>query len=466
MPSFRATPIIFLCSDVFTLFCCVVAAVLLRVGTGGVIDAMEYWRLAPGLGIFPVLFGALGLYPGIMLSPPDELKKISWAISLVFLGLMGVIFFIKGGEDYSRLALIWAWCFSLVAVPYGRMIMRRLFARRSWWGYPLVMVGEGEGVDIMVSNIRLKPRIGLKPVAMLDVGGCSLAEKDNSRGLPRYGMEQAPELAGKYPGAYAMVSLACMDSLQKQDVLTQLGQTFTRVILIPGDSGGSSLWVTALDVGGMLGLMVRQNLLDEGRLRTKRLLDVFLALGFIAALAPLLGVIALAIKLESKGPVFFRQERLGQGGERITIWKFRTMVPNADEVLHNYLQENPALRAEWEAEHKLRHDPRITRVGRWLRLTSLDELPQLWNVLKGDLSTVGPRPIVDAEVVKYKDVYAYYTRVKPGLTGLWQVSGRSTLSYDQRIDLDRYYICNWSIWFDIYILVKTIPEVLRARGAY
>jgi lipopolysaccharide/colanic/teichoic acid biosynthesis glycosyltransferase len=142
------------------------------------------------------------------------------------------------------------------------------------------------------------------------------------------------------------------------------------------------------------------------------------------------------------------------------------MVQNADQVLEDYFQANPELRQEWRTERKLRYDPRVTRVGHFLRRTSLDELPQLWNVLRGEMSLVGPRPIVGEEIARYADTYKLYTRVLPGLTGLWQVSGRNNISYPERVNLDAYYVRNWSVWLDIYILLRTIWVVLTGDGAY
>ena len=176
--------------------------------------------------------------------------------------------------------------------------------------------------------------------------------------------------------------------------------------------------------------------------------------------------IAALIKCDSPGPVFFRQQRIGLGGKDIFIWKFRTMVANAEECLDECLEHDPELREEWESQQKLRHDPRVTRLGRFLRVSSLDELPQLYNVLRGDMSLVGPRPIVWAEVEKYREGFELYKRVRPGLTGLWQISGRSSTSYGLRVELDGYYVRNWSLWFDIYILAKTPLEVFKGRGAY
>ena len=177
-------------------------------------------------------------------------------------------------------------------------------------------------------------------------------------------------------------------------------------------------------------------------------------------------LLGLAIRLDSPGPALYRQRRLGKGGRTIFIYKFRTMVSNADAVLHDYLETQPELRAEWERDQKLRHDPRITRMGRFLRKTSLDELPQLLNVLRGEMSLVGPRPIVDNEKEKYGLVYENYCRVRPGITGLWQVSGRNNTTYEERVSMDDYYVTNWSVWMDLWILGKTPLVVLTGYGAY
>ena len=215
-----------------------------------------------------------------------------------------------------------------------------------------------------------------------------------------------------------------------------------------------------------MGLDLRQKLLDSKRQFLKRCLDICLALVMGILCSPIMIIIALLIKLDSKGPIFFRQKRIGLGGKEIYIWKFRTMVQNADEILQEYFRKNPELKKEWEMNQKLINDPRIIKIGKFLRKTSLDELPQLWNVLKGDLSMVGPRPIIYEEIEKYKQAFELYKKVRPGITGLWQISGRNNLSYSERINLDTYYVRNWSIWLDIYILAKTPLEVLKCNGAY
>jgi Undecaprenyl-phosphate galactose phosphotransferase WbaP len=176
--------------------------------------------------------------------------------------------------------------------------------------------------------------------------------------------------------------------------------------------------------------------------------------------------IALAIKLTSDGPILFGHRRLGFQGRWFSAWKFRTMHPNGDSVLREYLEQHSEARDEWERDHKLRNDPRITWIGKFLRQSSLDELPQIWNVLRGEMSLVGPRPIVAKEVSKYGNVFKKYAAVKPGITGMWQVSGRNEVSYEERVKLDEFYIANWSPWLDVFILAKTIIVLIRRDGAY
>jgi len=200
--------------------------------------------------------------------------------------------------------------------------------------------------------------------------------------------------------------------------------------------------------------------------RIKRVFDIVFTLCLALAALPLGLLIALAIVLDSRGGVFFAHTRVGKGGKPFRIYKFRSMMAGGDEVLARYLEQNPSLVEEWKLTHKLKDDPRVTRVGRLLRKTSLDELPQVWNVLRGEMSMVGPRPIVLEESAKYGPAFALYTQVRPGLTGLWQVSGRNDTNYQRRVALDCYYIRHWSLWLDAKILLKTVRVVLGGRGAY
>jgi len=197
----------------------------------------------------------------------------------------------------------------------------------------------------------------------------------------------------------------------------------------------------------------------------KRVLDIALVLVAIPVLVPIMMLVALLVRLRSPGPIFFSHRRISRNGAFFPMWKFRTMCNNSAEVLEEYLARNPAARAEWRKTHKLRCDPRITGIGLFLRRYSLDELPQIWNVLTGKMSLVGPRPIVAAEVEKYGSRFAFYCKVKPGVTGLWQVSGRSDLTYQQRVALDCEYVKNWSLLLDLKILLRTFSSVVNQDGA-
>ena len=198
----------------------------------------------------------------------------------------------------------------------------------------------------------------------------------------------------------------------------------------------------------------------------KRFCDLLLIVLLMPLLLPALMLVAAVVRATSPGPIFFSHRRICCNGSFFSMWKFRTMCVNSSEVLEHYLARNPEARTEWNRTHKLRHDPRITRVGLFLRRMSLDELPQAWNVLSGQMSMVGPRPIVAAEVEKYGEYFRCYCRVKPGVTGLWQVSGRSKLSYDERVRLDCDYVNRWSLWRDLVILLATMRSVANKDGAY
>jgi Undecaprenyl-phosphate galactose phosphotransferase WbaP len=198
----------------------------------------------------------------------------------------------------------------------------------------------------------------------------------------------------------------------------------------------------------------------------KRALDIGLVVLASPVLLLLFLAVAAAVRLGSPGPILFSHRRIRKHGAFFSMWKFRTMCVDSAQVLEDYLASDPAARAEWRQTHKLRHDPRVTRVGIFLRRYSLDELPQFWNVLQGTMSLVGPRPIVAAEVEKYGEYFACYCMVKPGLTGLWQVSGRSEVTYEERVQLDCRYVRTWSLSSDVKILSRTLSSVVNQDGAY
>ncbi len=438
-----------LMTDLLVLTCCALTAFLLRALVDN-LDPVLYQGVMPFLLLGPVLNMALGTCQTIALPPPREIKQLFLATTLTYLIILAFLFITKSGDSYSRLVVTGAWFCSVFAVPIMRGIVRRKVSRASWWGRPLIIFSDGPLADDIWHSLATHPERGLRPVEKIPL------VPDN------------PELtatlaaaAARHPRALALI----LPTPERQDVtfLTEMGRHFSGVLVVPmRNLEDTRLWFTPRDLGTVVGLLVRQNLMDPRRLLFKRCVDVLLTLlGSIPALP-----IALGIKLDSPGPVFYTQRRIGQDGNPIFIYKFRTMVSDADAVLHRYLESDPALRKEWDADQKLRHDPRITRMGRFLRKTSLDELPQLWNVLRGSMSLVGPRPIVEKEAGKYGPVFEEYCRVKPGITGLWQISGRNNTTYAERVRFDHYYVSNWSVWLDLWILARTFPVVLRGYGAY
>ncbi len=431
-----------------------------RYALGGHFEPSLYWSLAPCMGLFLAANTLVGLYPGILLSPPEELKKLTQATSVIFLALSGAVFLSGQGELYSRGIFVTAWVGALALLPMSRVLLRRFAHGRTWWGHPAVILGAGKTGSAVAQTLVQGRRLGLRCVAFFDDD--PLKAGMHIWGVPVVG---PLDLAAQYRDAVAIVAMPGISPSRLVEVLEGPAAAFRRLIIIPDLFGASSLWVSAFDLNGILGLEVRQKLLDPRRTLVKRAMELAMIALFLPLLLPLLGLIALLVKLDSAGPVLFRHDRIGLGGRDISILKFRTMVRDADAVLRECLAHDPDLRAEWDANHKLAHDPRITRFGRFLRKTSLDELPQLWNVIRGDLSLVGPRPIVWDEVEKYEGGFELYKKVRPGLTGWWQISGRSDTTYAERVRLDAYYVRNWSVWFDIYILLKTPGEVFRCRGA-
>ncbi|MFQ4138820.1 undecaprenyl-phosphate galactose phosphotransferase WbaP [Nodosilinea sp. PGN35] len=464
--STRSLPMVALLSgsDLLALALAGSAGVYLRLAFGGEYLPSLYGQLWPILGVFLLAYAVAGLYPAVGLSPVDELRRICLSTTFTYLVLAAGLFLTRESETYSRGVFLLAWLLSLIAVLTGRLLVKQIFARCPWWGYQVLILGGGRTGELVIQTLKNQPNFGLKPVAVLDDGriqGGSLC------GVPIVGpLSAAPSLARRHDIHYAIVAMPGVQREQLLRVLELYGRTFPHLLMIPDLFGVASLWVSSKDLGGILGLEIRQQLLLPGPRLIKTLLDIVLTLVVGLCLLPLLGVIAVLVKLDSPGPVFYGQPRLGQNNVPFVAWKFRSMVPNAERVLERHLEENPALRQQWELDHKLRYDPRITRVGHFLRRTSLDELPQLWNVLRGDMSLVGPRPIVEEEVFRYADKYTLYTKVLPGLTGLWQVSGRNNVSYEERVNLDAYYVRNWSVWLDVYILLKTIWVVVIGDGAY
>jgi Undecaprenyl-phosphate galactose phosphotransferase WbaP len=353
---------------------------------------------------------------------------------------------------------------SIVAVPVVREIVRLNYCRAPWWGYPTVVLGDEESGKRVIQTLNKQMDLALKPVALI----CSHpTESSHVHGVPIIEESDLSDLEPYLKGkGYALLTGAAESRDPLMNIITENRGLFPHVLIVPEIWEFSCFSVSPKNLGGFLGLEVREHLFQPSKQFLKRLLDLILTTFILIVGAPLLFLIAMAIKIDSPGPVFYGQRRVGRGSVEFRAWKFRSMVPDADALLTRYLADHPALAVEWEQNHKLRFDPRMTRVGRFLRQSSLDEIPQLWNVMRGEMSLVGPRPIVRAEIPRYGKRFDLYTSVQSGLTGLWQVSGRSETTYAERVTFDTFYIRNWSVWLDLYILFRTVGVLCVRKGAY
>ena len=418
-----------------------------------------HW-LAPLAVLLLLLAGywLAGLYSEIWIHPVIELRQLTHVSTVA-------LFSAAVGGLFAPPMAMWcgfAWLAAVVLVPLLRTVVRWCCRDRSWWGYPTLIIGCGGGVEEMARLLLDCPRSGLRPVLLTDP-----EDRCRSAILPVVNDPITLESLLRTQGVrHAVVSLPSYSNARLAAMLDRYSDVVPHLLVLSDTSTLPTLWGASRSGGRLSGIEVRNGLLMATLQIGKRLADLTVALlALIIALPILLGVIVL-MKLGGGGAVFFGHTRIGRHGRLFKAWKFRTMHPHSDKILREYLERVAGARAEWDRDQKLRDDPRVTRIGRLLRQTSLDELPQIWNVLRGDMSIVGPRPIVSAEIPRYGDAFRLYATVKPGITGLWQVSGRNDVSYDDRIRLDQFYVRHWSPWLDAYILAKTVVALLKRDGAY
>lgn len=418
--------------------------------------AVQAFALIP---IFLILYYACDLYPGICGSPVDELRQIFLANSCACLFIS--LLFVLHSLTRFELACVASCCTASFLVPFGRRVIRAAASQFPWWGYPVAVFGSGPAAISLLRKLTAQPFLGLRPVALITdrIAECQIG------GVRVCSGEQLPQVLSSGV-KHALVAAPELSQAEFAEVLEKSQYAFPHVIIIPSSH---VVWRTGAytrDLMGTLGLQVRNNLLRPGSRLAKRVIDLGLCVLLTPIVLPLMSLLYIMIAVESGFPGFYSQERLGQQACKFRIWKFRTMVRNAGEVLERTLASNEQLREEWKQNQKLRNDPRITAIGKLLRKTSLDELPQFWNVIRGEMSLVGPRPIVQDEVAKYKEAYGVYTKTTPGVTGLWQVSGRNHTTYAERIAYDTFYVRNWSVWMDIYVLARTVKVIITGAGAY
>lgn len=362
---------------------------------------------------------------------------------------------------FSRLTFIYVWLLAVALGVVVRVLLRivRAQAYRAGIGAErVIVVGNNRLARMVMQLLAQDPTLGCRVLGFVDDN----PERDFGRFRALGTLEHLPALSRQLDADRIIVALPAARYQEVMRVLDQCQANGLGLSLVP-DLFELRLSHVSMDtVGGIPFLDLKDARIGGGNLVLKRVLDVGLSLTLVAGLSPLLFLLALAIRLDSPGPVFFWQMRLGRDAVPFRFVKFRSMHTGAEQAL----AELEALNEVQGPIFKMREDPRLTRVGRLLRRMSLDELPQLWNVLRGEMSLVGPRPPLPSEVERYEDWHCRRLEVVPGITGLWQVSGRSELSFDEMVMLDLYYIENWSLTLDLQILARTIPTVLAGRGAF
>lgn len=412
-----------------------------------------------------VAFAEAGLYTRRVLFW-DEVRQVIRACTLAALFAAFLSYAVRPAEELSRLVIFGMWLATLVIVPALRYNLKRLLVVIGLWRKRVLILGASETGIQVYRRIRSNPVLGYEPVAFVD---------DDPRKIDKFiaglsvrgPLASVPQLIRELGVKDVVIAMPRLPREQLLHVTSLCEGHVESIRIVPDMFGLATVGVETEDLDGLLLLNMRWNLAKPWNLALKRTFDCLVASATAVVTAPLLLLIAFAIRLDSDGPVLFEQQRLGRGWRHFRCLKFRTMYVDNERRLQEYLTVNPGARAEWAHYAKLKSvDPRVTRVGRVLRRLSLDELPQLSNVLNGEMSLVGPRPYLPSETQRMGDFAETILKAPPGLTGLWQVSGRNELTFDQRLRLDEYYVRNWSLWMDIMVLVKTIGALLRQDGAF
>jgi exopolysaccharide biosynthesis polyprenyl glycosylphosphotransferase len=451
-----------------------------------------------------ITYALTGLYPGFGRTAVEEMRQIFYSLLLGY-GVLGLAIYLqKLAPNFPRSVFVMGFIFACFFNLAIRVSIRNRASLLPWWGVPVIIIGHSAESQDVIQRLLRSRRLGLKPVLLLDESenfstamdlsasvNNTKTQPNNILGVPVINSrQQMAEIASRHKINYAVFvepanSSAYGNSSTSTEVLDKrsndltgsgviaqstldlrgLSKFFPTILVVLESSQLGSLWVRTVDLEGRLTLQASYHLLNKQALIFKRIFDLILGTLFAIICTPVCLLLALLIKVDSRGPILYVQERIGKNGNRIKYMKFRTMQINAEHRLEELLSNNPQSRLEYETYHKLTHDPRITRVGKLLRKFSLDELPQLFHVVAGDLSLVGPRAYMFSEypdMGNYKDLIL---QVQPGMTGWWQVMGRQTTTFQQRLQLDEYYLSNWSLWLDIYILLKTGWVVIRGIGA-
>ncbi len=398
----------------------------------------------------------------------EEARRLLQSLLISFVLIMVLVFISRsrGYLQFSRAVILMAAATALIIFPLFRLGMKTLLARLGIWRKAVIILGTNPTARQAARGLRKDAMLGYDVKGFLrEEAGAPEADLD---GFPVLGgVAELNAVCGRF--AVRDVIIALPDTSQDRliEVIESCEDFAETIRIVPNIGSLFNLGVAVEGLGDVLSLSVARNLIKPWNRVLKTVFDYFFATLAALLILPVFLIVAAAIRIDSRGPVIFVQERLGRRGRVFKFYKFRSMHRDNEARLARFLKENPSVQREWDAYQKIKGpDPRVTRVGRFIRRYSLDEIPQLINVLKGDMSLVGPRPYLGREMGEIGKSYPLISRVKPGLTGLWQTSGRNLLTFRERLILDEHYIRNWSLWLDITILLRTGRAVARREGAF
>lgn len=394
-------------------------------------------------------------------------KAVTWSIVLSLL----LMFLSKNLTSASRTLVVLAYVYAVILLPLSGFIIKRSLSKAGLWQKPVLILGAGKTAELVIKGFERESTMGYRPVGLLEDDPQKIRGIKNGKSIIPVlgGFKDAEDIIKRTGVNDIVIAAPGMDNKKLVELTNRLQQISANVMLIPDLFGIplTGMQIQYLFDEKTMFLSLNNNLASPWNRLLKRVFDVVIGSIFLIITLPLMLIIYLIIKIEDKGPAIFAGYRIGKDGKEFSCYKFRTMYMDNERILNNYLEQNPVAKKEWKKYAKLKgYDPRVTKIGRLLRNTSLDEIPQIFNVLKGEMSLVGPRPYLPRERENMGTYSTTILKIPPGITGLWQVSGRNEIDFSGRLHIESWYVRNWSLWQDITLLIRTIGVVLGRKGAY
>ena len=461
-------PILYLLVDYVAIICAEQSAFILRnwiVLSGGKmhISWLNFWV------VFPAIFLLFLNFEKLYWRRMQFWKIVEKLFNTVFYSILAIImllYVVQIAASTSRLFIFLLWVLSFCFLVFFRYLLKHFLEKFKLLQIPILIIGAGKTAELFVQGITSDASMGYKIVGFLEDHQVTLKSLKQYPLLGKFC--QAEEIIAKTGVQNVVVAAPGMEQKHITALINRIQGHVKNLTIIPNlvDIPMSGIEAEGFFNEKIMLLRLKNNLARPLNRLIKYSFDFIGTLVGTILISPILVIIAVWIRFDSPGAIIFTHTRIGKDGKTFGCYKFRTMCIDAQERLEKLLASDPTAREEWEQDFKLKNDPRITKVGKFLRRTSLDELPQIFNVLKGEMSLVGPRPVIADELPRYGEYLDDYLMVRPGITGMWQVNGRSDTTYGERVRMDSWYVRNWSFWIDIMLLWRTMKSVFMCKGAY